>query len=316
MNHLLLYIGFLGGLVLIIKGGDWFVDAASYVAEVSGVPKFVVGATVVSFATTLPELMVSSLATVQGKVDMAIGNIVGSVIVNTSFILPLSILFVSVSIIQKENFNKKVILFLLSEVVLFVISFSLKITILKSLALVVMFILFIFENLHSAKTKDEPNDELSRDTKTIILNLAKFFVGLFGIVFGSRLLVTDGSEIARLLGISEAVIALTAISIGTSLPELVTAISAIIKKEAALSVGNIFGANTLDMVLIIPVCSYLANKTQGTPLPISSLTLSRDLPICIAVSLVACIPSLIKGKFYKWQGVLLILMYVGYLTLL
>ncbi|AEV30381.1 K+dependent Na+ exchanger related-protein [Sphaerochaeta pleomorpha str. Grapes] len=316
MSQMVMYVAFVGGLVLIIKGGDWFVDAASYVAEASGVPKFVVGATVVSFATTLPELMVSSLAMMQGKVDMALGNIVGSVTVNTSFILPLSILFLSVSVKRKDNFNLKVLLFLLSEIVLFAISLTRGASMVKSLALVVMFILYIIENIHSAKKKNEPNDELAKDQKTIILNLAKFFVGLFGIVYGSRLLVDNGSEIARSLGISEAFIALTAISIGTSLPELVTAVSAIIKKEAALSVGNIFGANTLDIVMIIPVCSFIANKTQGVPLPISEMTVIRDLPVCIAVSLVATIPTMIKGKFYKWQGVLLLVMYGAYLTLL
>jgi cation:H+ antiporter len=316
MNQLAMYGAFIIGLVLIVKGGDWFVDAASYVAEASGVPKFIVGATVVSFATTLPELMVSSIAMVDGKVDMAIGNIIGSVTVNIAFILPLSILFLSIHVKRKDNFNEKVIIFLVSELILFALALTLEVSVLKSLALAVMFVVYVVENIRGAKKRNEPKADLAKDSKTIFLNLAKFFVGLFGIVFGSRLLVDNGSEIARSLGISEAIIALTAISIGTSLPELVTAVSAIIKKEAALSVGNIFGANTLDIVMIVPVCSFIANKYQGVPLPISSLTVTRDLPVCLAASLVASLPTLIKGKFYKWQGVLLILMYGTYLAFL
>jgi cation:H+ antiporter len=316
MSQLMLYGSFVIGLLLIVKGGDWFVDAASYVAEVSGVPKFVVGATVVSLATTLPELMVSSIAMVDGKVDMAIGNIVGSVTANISLILPLSILFLSVSVKRRDNFNEKVILFLVSEVILFAICVTGEVGLLKASALFVMFVLFVIESIRSGKKRNEPNDELDKNPRTIVLNLAKFFVGLFGIVFGSRLLVDNGSEIARNLGISEAVIALTAISIGTSLPELVTAVSAIIKKEAALSVGNIFGANTLNITMILPVCSFLAARYQHVPLPISPLTISRDLPICLAVSFIASIPTLVKGKFYKWQGALLLAMYVGFLALL
>jgi cation:H+ antiporter len=311
-----MYGAFIVGLVLIVKGGDWFVDAASYVAEASGVPKFIVGATVVSFATTLPELMVSSIAMMDGKVDMAMGNIIGSVTVNISFILPLSILFLSIHVKRKDNFNEKVIIFLVSELILFALALTLEVSVLKSLALAVMFVVYIVENIRGAKKRNEPKDDLAKDSKTIFLNLAKFFAGLFGIVFGSRLLVDNGSEIARSLGISEAIIALTAISIGTSLPELVTAVSAIIKKEAALSVGNIFGANTLNIVMIVPVCSFIANKYQGVPLPISSLTVTRDLPVCLVVSLVASLPTLIKGKFYKWQGILLILMYGTYLAFL
>jgi cation:H+ antiporter len=311
-----MYGAFIVGLVLIVKGGDWFVDAASYVAEASGVPKFIVGATVVSFATTLPELMVSSIAMMNGKVDMAMGNVIGSVTVNISFILPLSMLFLSVQIKRKDNFNEKVIIFLISELILFALALTLEVSILKSMALLAMFVVYIVENIRGARKRNEPKADLAKDSKTIFLNLAKFFVGLFGIVFGSRLLVNNGSEIARSLGISEAIIALTAISIGTSLPELVTTVSAIIKREAALSVGNIFGANTLNIVMIVPVCSFIANKYQGVPLPISSLTVTRDLPVCLAVSLVASLPTLIKGKFYKWQGILLILMYGTYLAFL
>lgn len=313
MQFFLVIVGFCLGLLFIIKGGDWFVDSASYAAEATGIPKFIIGATIVSIATTLPELMVSSIAASCGKVDMAVGNAVGSVIANIALILSLSILFTQIIVKNRRILSTKMLLFLATVIALVLLSLQGSIGIGKSLILFALLGLYLYENLKSARQNVEANETVSKDRKTITINILKFVVGIVGIVIGSRLLVTDGSAIARRLGVSEAVISLTAISIGTSLPELVTAISAMLKKESSLSVGNIFGANVFDLALVLPVCGIISSVHDKVPLPISQIMLQRDVVMMCAVSLIATVPVLIKGRFMKWQGVVLVLAYAGYL---
>ncbi len=307
----IIFILFVVGLILIIKGGDAFVDAAAWIAEVSGVPKFVVGATIVSLATTLPELFVSGIAASQGKIEMAIGNAVGSVTANTGLIFALSVLFIP-SIARRKDFLPKGVLFLAVILAVWVGSGSGALGLSGSVVLLILLALFTAENLRSGRKTPDAQAHREYHREELAPNLVKFILGAAAIVVGSQLLVNNGSAIARQIGISEKVISLTAISIGTSLPELVTTITAIRRHESSLSVGNIIGANVIDMTLVLPVCVLVSGGT----LPVSVSTLGLDLPVCLGISCVAVLPPLVTQKLQRWQGVLCLAAYGVYLSVI
>ena len=302
---------FVLGLVLIIKGGDWFVDAAGWIAEVSGIPRFIVGATIVSVATTLPELFVSSIAASKGQAEMAIGNAIGSVTANTALIMALSMVFLPVTLKRKDYLFKSVLL-MGTVALLWALCGDGTLPVARGVIMFVVFALFIWENVKAAKKEDanEPEEKPEKPTRqTVLKNIVLFVLGAAGIVIGSDLLVDNGTLLAQRLGVPENVIALTAVAIGTSLPELVTAITSIVKKEASLSVGNVIGANLIDTALILPVCSLISGGT----LHVSPATVRIDMPVCLAVTMIALIPALISQRFRRWQGVVLIAIYVAYL---
>ena len=304
---------FIIGIVLIVKGGDLFVDASVWIAEVSGIPKFIIGATIVSFATTLPELLVSVFAAIDGKSDMAVGNAVGSVTANIGLIMAVSILFIPVCIKRRE-FIFKPLLMIASIVLLIIFSLGESLSLAGSLVIISLFAVFIVENIRSAKRTvgTEAEKKQISSKKEVVFGTAKFILGTVGIVVGARLLVDNGSEIARAVGISEAVISVTVIAVGTSLPELVTTITAIVKKQPNLSVGNIIGANIFDITLIMPICSII----KGGSLSVSKQGLMLDMPACLAVAVIAVIPAIISGKFRRLQGGVLLAAYVAYLTVM
>ena len=303
---------FILGLALIIKGGDWFVDAAGWIAEVSGIPRFIVGATIVSVATTLPELLVSSIAASKGQAEMAIGNAIGSVTVNTALIMALSMVFLPVTLKRKDYLFKSVLL-MGAVALLWALCGDGTLPVARGVVMFAIFALFIWENIRAAKRQDEysTDEKPEKPTRqTVLKNIALFVLGAAGIVIGSDLLVDNGTLLAQRLGVPENVVALTAVAIGTSLPELVTAITSIVKKEASLSVGNVIGANIIDTALILPVCSVISGGT----LQVAASTIRVDMPVCMAVTMIALIPALISQRFRRWQGVLLIGIYIAYLA--
>ena len=308
------------GILLIVKGGDLFVDSASFIAEVSGVPKFIIGATIVSLATTMPEMLVSALAAYDSrfltgamaddKVLMAIGNAVGSVTCNIGMILAISILFMP-SVIERKKFVPKAILLIISIITLTLLCLSGTLTLQKSIVLLILFIIFIAENIKGAKSDMQNIPSMHQATKGEVIKKVIFLIiGAAAIVIGSELLVDKGSVIAKMLGVSEKIIGFTAIAIGTSLPELVTTVSSLIKKEPSLGVGNIIGANLIDIALILPVCAMI----KGGALPVEATTARLDIPICLLVTCVALIPPMFTKKFMKWQGAVMLAIYVSYLV--
>ena len=311
MAEFLVVLLFIVGIVLIVKGGDYFVDAASWIAEVSKIPKLIIGATIVSIATTLPELLVSIMAAVQGKTDMAVGNAVGSVTANVGLILAVALIFMA-GPINRKDYLLKSILMLLASLIIACCGFVGEVNVILSIVLLLIFITFMVDNIISAKksVSIEEDTPVKKDKKTVIINVLKFVVGAGAIVWGADLLVDNGSEIARWLGVSERIIGVTIVAVGTSLPELVTTITAIVKKESALSAGNIIGANVLDLTLIMPLCALVS----GVALPIAS-TAVVDLVACLVVGTVALVPALAMKKFAKWQGFVLLGLYVVYLVI-
>ena len=308
-------IGFLIGILLIVKGGDFFVDAAAWLAEISGIPKLIVGATVVSVATTLPELLVSLMAAVQGKVDMSVGNAVGSVTANIGLIMAISLICMP-GIIKRADYLMKSVLMLAASILIVLSGVAGEMGTAITIAMMVIFFFFLWENVSSAKrsmkaSADAAGRRKIEGKKEIAVNLVKFAVGAVGIVWGADLLVDNGSALAAMVGVPERVIGVTILAVGPSLPELVTTVTAIIKKQSSLSVGNILGANIIDLTLILPLCSLVSGKA----LPIAATSARYDLPACLLVGCIAVIPAMVFQKFQKWQGILLLCVYAVYLYL-
>ena len=303
----LVIVLFAVGLICIIKGGDLFVDAATWIAEASGIPKFIIGATVVSFATTMPEMLVSVFSAFEGNADIAVGNAVGSVTANTGLIMCLSLVCMSCYMTRKQ-FGVKAGLLLAAVVLLFTFTRDSALSVSESIIIMLVFVGFMVESILAAKREQgsEATDERpSTDGKSVAINIGKF-------VLGAQLLIDNGSALAVMIGVPDSVIAATMIAIGTSLPELVTTITAIRKKQSSLSVGNIIGANIMDLTLIMPLCALL----QGKPLAVENQGMLLDVPACLVVSAAAMLPALVCGKFKRWIGVLIGVLYIAYLVVM
>lgn len=325
------------GIALIVKGGDWFVDAASWVAEALHIPQFIIGATIVSLATTLPEILVSAIAAGQGNADMAVGNAVGSVVANIGLIMGISMLCLP-ALFSIKDYLAKSLMLIAAIGILYLLCIGGSLNVYLSLILLAIFIAFIVENLLSAKhnmTKDKleknkenmsdlsaqnENAEAATDAKTkpkypkkiVAKNVILFIVGAACIVVGARLLVDYGTELAVRIGVPSGIIAATLVAVGTSLPELVTTIVSISKKKSELSIGNIVGANIIDITLILPLCAIIS----GGALPVSLQSIRLDMPACLLLACIALIPSLIFKKYRRWQGVTLLAIYAVYITML
>ena len=315
-NLFFVLVLFAAGLLCIIKGGDLFVDAASWIAEASGIPKFIIGATVVSFATTLPEMLVSVFAALEGNADIAVGNAVGSVTANTGLIMCLSLICMT-CLMNRKQFGVKAVLLLAAIAVLFAFTRDGQLSTMESAIILLVFVAYLVESLVAAKRDQgteggETDEHPATDGKTVALNIGKFVLGAAGIVLGAQLLIDNGSALATMIGVPDAVIAATMIAIGTSLPELVTTITAIRKKQSSLSVGNIIGANILDLTLILPLCALI----QGRSLMVENQGMMLDIPACLIVSAAAMIPALVTGKFSKWIGYLIGGLYIAYLVIM
>lgn len=313
-NIIFAVVLFVIGIFFIVKGGDVFVDAATWIAEATGIPKFIIGATVVSFATTLPELLVSAIAATQGKNDMAIGNAVGSVTANVGLIMSISILCMP-ALVKRKEVAFKGFLMIGAVAALFIFTQNLSLSIWQNIILIAIFAVFMVENIISGKKgmdEDDKSDNPVINAKSLSTNIAKFLIGAAGIVIGADLLVDDGTVIATHLGVSEAIIGVTIIAVGTSLPELVTTVTAIVKKQSELSIGNIIGANIIDLTLILPICAFITNGS----LPVGKQSAYLDIAVCMVVILIAIIPTVIFKKLSRWQGALMICIYIAYVAVL
>ena len=337
---------FLVGLALIIKGGDWFVDSASWIAEVLGVPKFVIGATIVSIATTLPEMIVSIAATIKGNVDMAAGNAIGSVTANTAMIMAVFIVCLPFTVDRKEFAPKGTLMFCAAAGLVAGCIFTQQkemtfvgeapgkyysLSTYGTVILLVIFIIFFIENFISMKNANiqiEPSptgiglqeeDDIvpTRDNVTKgdwVKNVAFFIIGAAGTVIGAELLVNSGTTLAKEMHVPQRIISVIAVAIGTSLPELVTTITALRKKEGELSVGNVLGANIIDLTLILPICSFISMGKGGGALAVSVSSVQIDMAVCLGAIALAVIPTIITKKFFRWQGALMLLGYAGYVA--
>ena len=313
---------FLIGLIIIIKGVDMFVDSAVWVAEATGMPKMLIGATIVSLATTLPELFVSSIAVLSGSTDMGVGNAIGSVICNTGLIMAISMM-ASGQALKGNEFRNKGVLMSISCLILLLLGLDLNIGYFDSFILIVILAFYIWMNVAEAKIGVQANRSRGASEKQSgwTGKIAKFIIGCTFIVIGAKLMVDNGVKIAEFFNVPERIIGLTIIALGPSLPELVTTVTAIAKREYGMSVGNILGANVLNIAMILPVCSLISKGAMTIPVTqmgsraIPTL-LYIDIPVAILLLSIVVVPGVLKKRLSRWQGYLCLAIYLVYISFL
>ena len=303
------------GLVLLIKGGDWFVDGATGVARRFKLPDIIVGATVVSIGTTLPEVMVSATGALQGLGSMAYGNAIGSIICNTALIAAISVAC-NPGPVSIKTMKMPVIFFFASAALYCVAAYGLgEFPRWLGIVMLGIFAVYMFITVRQGmKNPDEAGEEEEAKERPFWLELLLLIGGAAVIAVGADLLVDNGTFIAKELGVPETVIALTFVALGTSLPELVTTITSLRKGHASLGIGNVIGANIFNLVLVSGVSVTLAPFT----VPVGKLlfginsSLVLDIPLMLAVMALLCVPALMKKKLSRWQGVTLLCIYAAF----
>lgn len=300
------------GLILIVKGGDYFIDSSIHVARISNLPEILIGTTIVSLATTAPEAIVSITASLKNYTQMSVGNSIGSIIFNTGLILGISN-FIRPSKV-KGNFTKlKSLMLIVFFSIFLMMSNDRIINHIDALILLVFLIIYILFDLlviKHKKTLPIKNNKVSYYKKDYIKILFLFVIGIIGIFFGSNLLINNGIIIAKFIGVPEAVISLTLIAFGTSLPELTTALTALKKGHSSLSVGNIIGANTLNISLVLGASGFLNN------LEISNQNIYLDFPVAFIMIMILGLSCILRGHIHKIIGGILFFIYLSYMIIL
>lgn len=306
---------FILGLVLLIKGGDWFVDGATGIAHRFHVPELLIGATVVSIGTTLPEVMVSTTAALGGSGAIAYGNAIGSIICNTSLIAALTIA-VRPSTVDPKTLRTPVLFFFAAAALYCGVAYFGSFTRGVGLCLLAIFVVYMTVTVRQAfkNPVQQEDDGEEEETGSMGKDILLLIVGAALIAWGANLLVENGTLIAQALGVPESVIALTFVALGTSLPELVTAITSLRKGHGALSLGNVIGANLFNLVLVSGCAVTLSPFAVPAEKLIAGMNASLvvDIPVMLFVMLFMTVPALIRGKLSRWQGVTLMCIYAAF----
>ena len=306
---------FATGLVLLIKGGDWFVDGATGIARRFHLPEIIVGATVVSIGTTLPEVMVSATGALNGQGAMAYGNAIGSIICNTSLIAAIS-LAVNPGPVNVRTMKMPVLFFFGSAAVYCVAAYIMgEFPRPLGLIMLAIFVVYMFLTVRQGmKNPERVEEESNGAPRSLFQELVLLVVGAALIAFGADLLVDNGTIIATELGVPETVIALTFVALGTSLPELVTTITSLKKGHASLGIGNVIGANIFNLVLVSGVAVTLApfDVPVGNTLFGVNSSLVLDIPLMVCVMGLLTIPALVTRKLHRWQGIVLLCIYAAF----
>ena len=314
---------FIVGLILLIKGGDWFVDGATKLARRFKIPEIIVGATVVSIGTTLPEVMVSVSGALGGQGSMAYGNAIGSIICNTSLIAALTIA------IRPSPVNTKTLviptIFFFAASAIYVVSayvfgyFYWWVGVILLLIFLAYMFLTVRSGLKEREIAPEEPETVSDGEKKspLWLEIVLLVVGAAVIAVGADLLVDNGTIIAKELGVPETVIALTFVALGTSLPELVTAITSLVKGHGSLSLGNVIGANIFNLVLVSGSAIALApfEVPVGNEIFGINSSLVLDIPLMLATMAFMIFPTFLTKKLSRYQGIVLLAVYAAFCTL-
>lgn len=308
------------GLVLLIKGGDWFVDSATGIAKRFRVPEIIIGATVVSIGTTLPEVMVSATAAVNGNGAIAYGNAIGSIICNTALIAALTIA-IRPAPVNRKAITMPVLFFFISAAIYLVAaygfgSFDRWLGIVMLCVFAVYMILTIRQGFKNPVQAEESEEEegfqgsLLKDIIVLVVSAALIAVG-------ADMLEGSSVSLATMAGIPTEVVGVTIVALCTSLPELVTAITALAKGHGALSLGNIIGANIFNLVLVSGVAVTLSpfQVPAGSEILGYNTSLVMELPLMLGVMALMTLPALLRKKLYRWQGGALLAIYVAFVVL-
>lgn len=303
------------GFVMLIKGADWFVDGAAGIADKLHIPQLIIGLTIVAMGTSAPEAAISISASVQGSADIAVGNILGSNILNILIILGITSVITPLSV-QKSTVKYEIPFVIIISVIFGLIGlFDNSIGFIDGILLWVLFIayiayLFIMTKkgkIQADESDDEDNDKKPKKVWQLILF---GIIGIALVVFGSNITVNAATEIATMFGMSERFIGLTIVALGTSLPELVTSITAALKKNADIAIGNIVGSNIFNILFVIGTSAMITPVAYQNQFLVDSI-------FCVATAMLLLLLVLNKDKKLKrWGGIIMLICYAGYFVYL
>ena len=310
-NPILLGLFLVVGLVLLVKGADWLVDGASKLAKRLGVTDLVIGLTIVAFGTSMPEFVVNMVSVADGATDLAITNILGSNIINTLVILGCSAL-VCPLVAQRSTVRLDIPLNIVAGVLVLVFVFISSpmepkgLSRVEGLALLVVFAAFLVYTFYTAKADATTTPESTPFPlwKCVVLILA----GLVGLVVGGEMIVKTAVAIARYCGVAESVIGLTIVALGTSLPELATSVVAAFKHNNDIAIGNVVGSNIFNVFFILGTSAIIKHLPVYPGIEIDAALVAVS---ALAVWLLLCNKN---RSINRWGGVLLLVIYAGYLT--
>ena len=302
------------GIVLVLWGADRLTDGAVAVAEKLKMPQIVIGLTIVAMGTSMPEFCVSLVSALKGTTDLAVGNIVGSNIFNTLLIVGVSA-WVAPMTILKSTVRKDIPFALFASVILLIMCLDGNISRLDAGILFVLFLVFMYVTLKGAKTKDDDTTaktESIEDNKKPMATWLSFvwiIVGLACLIGGSNLFVEGATKVAEHIGVSEAVIGLTIVAGGTSLPELATSVVSARKGNSGIAIGNVLGSNVFNILAILGVTGII------TPMHLQGITM-LDLSMMVFSTLLVWLFSFTKYKIARWEGIVLTIVFIGYMVVL
>lgn len=295
------------GMALVLWGAERLTDGAVAIAQRMNVPEIVIGLTIVAMGTSMPEFCVSFAGALKGTADLAVGNVVGSNIFNAMLIVGVAAMVAPMSIL-KSTVKKDIPFAVFASLILFQLCLNNRITRIEAFVLLIMFAVFMIYTVMGAKNgMPTASEEEAKKNKSKGLSKDVFYVvaGLAALIVGSNIFVDNATEIARLLGVSEAVIGLTIVAAGTSLPELATSIVAARKGQSAIAIGNVIGSNVFNILFIIGLTGVI------TPMQIVGLT-NIDFAVMLGSMLLLWLMSFTKYTLSRWEGAVLAVLYVVY----
>lgn len=313
-QNILPYVLLLLGFVVLIKGADLLVDGASSIAKKLKISALVIGLTIVAFGTSAPELIVNVMASAKGSAEIAVGNVVGSNIANILLILGVAAIIFPLRI-RKSTTWKEIPFAMLAVAVLFFVANDALIdkvpssilTRIDALVLLSFFGIFMYYTIGMAK---EQSQEDQTQIKTLGMPISILFIvlGLAGLILGGKWVVDGAVHMAKTFGLSESLIGLTIVAVGTSLPEFATSAVAAYKKQSDIAVGNVVGSNIFNIFLVLGVSGMIS------PIPFSA-AMNMDILVCVIATLLLFLSVFVGNRHQidRWQGVLFFLFYAGYI---
>lgn len=293
------------GIIVVIKGADWLTSGAVGMAERIGVPQIIIGLTIVAMGTSMPEFFVSLMSAINGTPDLAVGNIVGSNIFNALLIVGCAAMVAPITI-QHTTVKKDIPVAVFASLLLMGMTLDGHISRIDAAILFGVFIAYIGITLRGAKTEDDTADE-EKKPMPVLKAVMLVVVGLAGLVIGSDVFVDNATSIAHTMGISDAVIGLTIVAGGTSLPELATSVVAAKKGNSGIAIGNVLGSNVFNILMILGITGLI------TPMTISGITVI-DLAMMVISMILLWLFSFTKYRIERWEGVVLTAIFIGYIT--
>lgn len=315
INILLLIVG----MVLLVKGADFFVGGASDIAKKLGIPSLIIGLTLVSIGTSLPEASVSINAAITNSSDLSFGNVIGSNIFNSLFIIGICSIIIP-TVVSKDLIKFDIPILILVMAILSLFAYAITPFVIDRWEAAIMFVLFclyiilvVFRALKQRKNdlklveEDKQTEDKQQPTRKTWLSILFTILGLAGVVGGGTLTVNAAKELAALFGMSELLIGLTIVAVGTSLPELVTSFVASKKGENDIAVGNVIGSNIFNIIFILGFSGMIS------PLSLTSNSWFDVIVMVIAIFMIF-IFALKKGKVNRIEGAIMMVLYIAYLT--